>query len=60
MPLSKGFTPATVGKNIASELKSGRPKKMAIAIALSTARTSAKKSGKRLKGFLARRPKKTT
>jgi hypothetical protein len=57
MPLKKGSTPATIGKNINAEIESGRPKKQAVAIALSTARRSAEKAGKRLKGFLAKSPK---
>ena len=46
MPLKKGYSRKTVGKNIATEIKSGKPKKQAIAIALNTARTAAKKAGK--------------
>lgn len=38
MPLKKGYSPKTVGKNIKAELKAGKPRKQAIAIALSVAR----------------------
>ena len=43
MPLVKGFTGKSIGKNIAMEKKAGKPKKQAVAIALSTAREAAKK-----------------
>jgi hypothetical protein len=46
MPLKKGFSRATIGKNIKMEEKSGRPKKQAIAIALNVAREAAMKAGK--------------
>jgi hypothetical protein len=46
MPLKKGFSRATIGKNIKMEEKSGRPKKQAIAIALNVARDAAIKAGK--------------
>ena len=46
MPLKKGFSRATIGKNIKIEEKSGRPKKQAIAIALNVARDAAMKAGK--------------
>jgi hypothetical protein len=45
MPLKKGYSKETISKNIKTEMKSGRPQKQAIAIALSTAKT-AKKEGK--------------
>lgn len=51
VPLKKGFSKKTIGENIGAEIASGRPKKQAIAIALSTAREAAKKAGKRLKGL---------
>tara|TARA_R110000868_G_scaffold24723_1_gene97193 strand:- start:3084 stop:3296 length:213 start_codon:yes stop_codon:yes gene_type:complete len=37
MPLKKGSSQKTVSSNIRSELKSGAPRKQAIAIALNTA-----------------------
>lgn len=41
MPLSKGYSQKTIGKNI-SELSNSRPHKQAVAIALSKARESRK------------------
>ena len=38
MPLIKGKSPATVGKNIKTEIAAGRPQRQAVAIALNTAR----------------------
>lgn len=46
MPLKKGYSRSSIGKNIKMEEKAGRPKKQAIAIALNTARTAAMKAGK--------------
>jgi hypothetical protein len=46
MPLKKGFSRASIGKNIKMEEKSGRPRKQAIAIALNVARDAAMKAGK--------------
>jgi hypothetical protein len=46
MPLKKGFSRASIGKNIKMEEKAGRPKKQAIAIALNVARDAAIKAGK--------------
>ena len=40
MPLKKGYGKKTVSKNIKAEMKSGKPQKQAIAIALSTAARS--------------------
>lgn len=58
MPLKKGFGRTTIGKNIAAEQRAGSPSKQAVAIALSTARTAAKKAGKGLKGLGLLPPKK--
>lgn len=42
MPLDKSGTETSVGKNIKAEMKAGRPKKQAIAIALNVERDNAK------------------
>jgi hypothetical protein len=42
MPLDKSGTEASVGKNIKAEMKAGKPKKQAIAIALNVERDNAK------------------
>lgn len=52
MPLIKGYGKKTIGKNIGTEMKAGKPKKQAIAIGLSVARKAGK--GKKLPGFLAK------
>ena len=45
MPLIKGFTRKSIGKNIAKEMKGGkRPQKQAVAIAMDKARQAAKRS----------------
>jgi hypothetical protein len=46
MPLIKGYSKASIGKNIRTEMRAGRPVKQAVAIAYATARAAAKKSGK--------------
>jgi hypothetical protein len=46
VPLKKGYSRKTIGKNIAMEERAGRPRKQAVAIALSVARKAAKKAGK--------------
>jgi len=42
MPLDKSGTEESVGKNIKTEIKAGRPKKQALAIALNVERDNAK------------------
>lgn len=42
MPLKKGSSKKTISANIATEIKAGRPKAQAVAIAYSVARKSKK------------------
>ncbi len=46
MPMTKGYSKKTIGKNIAMEMKSGKPMKQAVAMSLSTAAKAAKAAGK--------------
>lgn len=43
MPLKSGSSKKTISKNIATEMKAGRPQKQAIAIAMNKAGLSKKK-----------------
>lgn len=46
MPLDKSGTEESVGKNMKAEIKAGKPKKQALAIALNVERDNAKGSRK--------------
>jgi hypothetical protein len=44
MPLKKGYSRKTISKNVRTEMRAGRPRKQAIAIAFSVARSAKRKS----------------
>lgn len=46
MPLKKGYGKKTIAKNIATEVRAGRPMRQAVAIAYSIARKAAPKAKK--------------
>jgi hypothetical protein len=46
MPLVKGYSKKSIAKNIKTEIKAGRSRKQAVAIALSVARQTKKKKKK--------------
>ena len=54
MPLKGGYSKKAVGGNIGELVKSGRPMKQAVAIAMSHAREAAMKK-KRMPGYLVKK-----
>lgn len=46
MPIAKGYGQKSISKNIANEMKAGKPQRQAVAIAMSVAEKAAKDAGK--------------
>lgn len=49
MPLINGYSKSSISKNIASEVKAGKTKSQAMAIAMDIAKKAAEKAGKTFK-----------
>jgi len=49
MPLKQGYSQKAISHNIRTEIRAGRPRKQAIAIAMETARRARRRAGKRKK-----------
>jgi len=49
MPLVKGHSRKAISKNIRTEIRAGKPRKQAIAIAMDTARRARRQAAKRAK-----------
>ncbi len=47
MPLARGKSQKTISKNVATEMKAGKPQKQAVAIALNVAKKSGYKPRKK-------------
>lgn len=47
MPMKQGYSKKSVSSNIKREMKAGKPRKVAVAIALDVARKAKKKAGKK-------------
>jgi len=46
MPMTKGYSSKSIGKNVSREMKAGKPQKQAVAIALNVASKAKKKAKK--------------
>lgn len=46
MPVKHGYSPRTISENVATEIRAGKPRKQAVAIAYSEARRSALRRGR--------------
>ena len=49
MPLKSGCSDKSVGENVKTEMREGKPKKQALAIALEKQREALRKAGKKIK-----------